>query len=82
MNAKRNYLLIILAGVCFGTTGTAQALGPNGVSSLAVGASRLPLGAFLIWLYLKRSHFEKQKLSAKLICISAMITIKKNIYLR
>ena len=72
MNAKRNYLLIILAGVCFGTTGTAQALGPDGVSSLAVGASRLPLGAFLIWLYLKRSHFEKQKLSAKLIWISAI----------
>jgi DME family drug/metabolite transporter len=72
MNAKRNYLLIILAGVCFGTTGTAQALGPDGVSSLAVGASRLPLGAFLIWLYLKRSHFEKQKLNAKLIWISAI----------
>lgn len=72
MNTKNNYLLIILAGVCFGTTGTAQALGPSDVSSLAVGASRLPLGAFLIWLYLKRSQIEKPKLNIGLIWVSAI----------
>ena len=72
MSIKNNYLLIILAGVCFGTTGTAQALGPTGVSSLAVGASRLPLGAFLIWLYLNKTHTEKPKLNLGLIWISAV----------
>src|SRR5207248_11782326 len=35
---------VLLAAVLFGTTGTAQALGPAGLSPLTVGAARVVLG--------------------------------------
>ncbi len=54
-NVRRNYLLVIAAGICFGTTGTTQALGPDGISSLSIGSARLILGAFLLFLYIKLS---------------------------
>jgi drug/metabolite transporter, DME family len=41
--------LVLLAAVLFGTTGTAQALGPDG-SPLAVGAARVAVGAALLAL--------------------------------
>lgn len=41
-------LLVLLAAVCFGTTGTAQALGPDGASSVTVGAARIAVGALLL----------------------------------
>ena len=41
---------LIFAGVCFGTTGTAQALGPDGSSPLVVGAARLLVGAAFLWV--------------------------------
>ncbi|MCW3000792.1 MAG: EamA family transporter, partial [Conexibacter sp.] len=40
---------VLLAAVCFGTTGTAQALGP-GASPVTVGAARIALGALLLLL--------------------------------
>jgi DME family drug/metabolite transporter len=36
---------VLLAAICFGTTGTAQALGPDGTDPLGVGAGRIVLGA-------------------------------------
>ena len=36
--------LVLLSAVLFGTTGTAQALGPDGTSPLAVGAARIAIG--------------------------------------
>jgi drug/metabolite transporter, DME family len=42
-------LLVLSAAVLFGTTGTAQALGP-GASPLAVGAARIAVGAALLAL--------------------------------
>jgi DME family drug/metabolite transporter len=42
--------LVLLSAVCFGTTGTAQALGPDGASPLTVGAARVALGAMLLLL--------------------------------
>ena len=39
--------LILLAAVCFGTTGTAQALGPD-ASPVAVGAARIVLGGAML----------------------------------
>lgn len=46
-----------IAAVLFGTTGTAQALGPEGFSSLSVGTARITIGgaglavvAFVMWL--------------------------------
>ena len=41
---------LIFAGVCFGTTGTAQALGPDGSSPLVVGAARLLVGTAFLWV--------------------------------
>lgn len=36
--------LVLLSAVLFGTTGTAQALGPDGTTPLTVGASRIAVG--------------------------------------
>ena len=41
---------VLLAALCFGTTGTAQALGAHGASPLTVGAVRVALGAALLLL--------------------------------
>ena len=40
-------LQVVLAAICFGTTGTAQALGPA-ASPVAVGAARIVLGGALL----------------------------------
>ena len=45
----KDYGAVIFAGICFGTTGTAQALGPKGTSPLVVGSARLLLGALFLW---------------------------------
>lgn len=39
---------VLLAALLFGTTGTAQALGPMGTEPLAVGAARIAIGAVLL----------------------------------
>jgi DME family drug/metabolite transporter len=44
---------VLLASLCFGTTGTAQALGPDGASPLTVGAVRVALGAALLLLVVR-----------------------------
>ncbi|HEX4866740.1 MAG TPA: EamA family transporter [Acidimicrobiales bacterium] len=41
-------LLVVAAAVLWGTTGTAQALGPDGASSIVVGASRNVVGALVL----------------------------------
>jgi DME family drug/metabolite transporter len=41
-------LQVLLAALCFGTTGTAQALGPDAASPLTVGAVRVALGAAIL----------------------------------
>ena len=41
-------LQVLLAAVCFGTTGTAQALGPGGIDPAAVGAARIAVGGILL----------------------------------
>ena len=40
---------VLLAAVCFGTSGTAQALGPGGAPT-SVGAVRIVIGALGLWL--------------------------------
>ena len=40
-------LLVFLAAVCFGTTGTAQALGPD-AAPITVGATRIAIGGLLL----------------------------------
>jgi DME family drug/metabolite transporter len=44
------YLAVLLAAVCFGTTGTAQAFGPDGASALSVGAARILIGGGVLAL--------------------------------
>lgn len=48
---------VLVASILFGTTGTAQALGPTGASALSIGAIRLLLGAaaLLAIAFLQRS---------------------------
>jgi DME family drug/metabolite transporter len=41
-------LHVLLAAVCFGTTGTAQALGPAGADPAGVGAARILVGGALL----------------------------------
>lgn len=43
--ARSGALLVVLAAALWGSTGTAQAKGPAGVDSLAVGGTRIALGA-------------------------------------
>ncbi len=45
-------LSVLAAAVLFGTTGTAQALGPDGTSPLGVGAVRLAVGGLALLLVL------------------------------
>jgi DME family drug/metabolite transporter len=42
---------VLLAALCFGTTGTAQALGPDGIDPAAVGAARIACGGALLVLF-------------------------------
>lgn len=46
----RPFAVVILAAVCFGTTGTAQAYGPDAASSSAVGLTRIVAGGALLGL--------------------------------
>ncbi|TNM68296.1 DMT family transporter [Streptomyces sp. NP160] len=55
----RPVVLVLLAAVCFGSTGTAVALGASGSSPLAVGAARIAVGGALLaavaaWPLLRR----------------------------
>jgi drug/metabolite transporter, DME family len=43
---------VLAAAVLFGTTGTAQALGPDGTTALGVGAARLGVGGLVLLLVL------------------------------
>lgn len=43
-------LLVLLSALCFATTGTAQALGPDGTEPAVVGAARVAVGGALLAL--------------------------------
>ena len=47
-------LLILLSALCFGTTGTAQALGAAGASPITVGEARIVIGALGLQLAARR----------------------------
>jgi len=55
---------VLFAGICFGTTGTAQALGPKGISPLVVGTSRLVVGSLLLWIIHLVLHQEGSRIKA------------------
>ena len=47
---------VLLAALCFGTTGTAQALGPDGLAPAGVGAARILVGGALLVLVALRAR--------------------------
>lgn len=58
----RHVVFALIAAILFGTTGTAQALGPDGASSLSVGSARIVIGgaglalvSWILWLRSRRS---------------------------
>jgi DME family drug/metabolite transporter len=63
---------LILAGICFGTTGTAQALGPKGVSPLAVGSGRLIVGALLLYVFHRSASKSAIKISGRDLWLSSI----------
>jgi DME family drug/metabolite transporter len=69
---RRNYALVIAAGICFGTTGTTQALGPDGISSLSIGSARLIVGALFLFLYVKLSKIKSAPVPRVSLWLSAI----------
>ncbi|GAA2817732.1 DMT family transporter [Crossiella cryophila] len=74
MNTGRAALLVLAAAVLFGTTGTAQALGPTGLDPLTVGSARVVLaGAVLLGLAALRGAFRNvPRASWPLVLIGAV----------
>lgn len=66
MFSVRPYFVILLACLCFGTTGTAQALGANGASSASIGAARILIGGGLLALIAGGMWLRRQKLPFRL----------------
>jgi DME family drug/metabolite transporter len=57
----RPVLFVLLSAVCFGTTGTSQAYGPDEASSAAVGLTRIVVGGLLLgvvarWVAVRASN--------------------------
>ncbi|CAB4602890.1 MAG: EamA family transporter [Actinobacteria bacterium] len=71
-DVRRNYALVIAAGICFGTTGTTQALGPDGISSLSIGSARLIVGAFFLYLYVKFTKIQSAPVPKLSMWLSAI----------
>ncbi|MCX6429076.1 MAG: EamA family transporter [Actinobacteria bacterium] len=71
MKSKR-YSALIFAGICFGSTGTAQALGPDGISPLAVGSARLICGTLLLWVFTLTKNSKKSKIASTDLWLAAI----------
>jgi hypothetical protein len=71
-NVKRNYAFVIAAGICSGTTGTTQALGPDGISSLSIGSARLLVGAVFLYLYIKIAKIPSASIPKLAMWLSAL----------
>ena len=69
-NSSKALLFLAGACLCFGTSGTAQALGPDDSSPLGVGAARLLLGAIGLFALIK--FREPKNLPRNLLWIGAL----------
>jgi DME family drug/metabolite transporter len=67
-------LQVLLAAICFGTTGTAQAIGPAG-SPVAVGAARIVFGGLLLVLVARRLRVRMPGISASLVAMAAAVAV-------
>ncbi|WP_022850071.1 DMT family transporter [Limisalsivibrio acetivorans] len=69
-------LLVISAAVLWGTTGTTQALSPEGASPLAVGALRLAIGGTALFLiYISKNGFSACKKWLNSVTLSGALFI-------
>jgi len=69
-NSSKALLFLAGACLCFGTSGTAQALGPDNSSPLVVGAARLLLGAIGLFALIK--FREPKNLPRNLLWLGAL----------
>ncbi len=64
---------VLAASVLFGTTGTAQELGPDGSTPLGVGAMRLIVGAVTLWCLVGRlPDFDVLKRQPRLLVLGSV----------
>ncbi|MFN3980926.1 MAG: EamA family transporter, partial [Caldilinea sp.] len=73
--ANRGFWFVLVAAVCWGTTGTAQTFAPEGATPLAVGAMRLLIGGAALLLFaLGRRQLRLQgwPLSATMVAIGTI----------
>ena len=67
-------LQVLLAAICFGTTGTAQAVGP-GASPVAVGAARIVFGGLLLALVARGLRARLPRVGAPLIGMAVAVAV-------
>jgi drug/metabolite transporter, DME family len=67
-------LQVLLAATCFGTTGTAQAIGPGG-SPVAVGAARIVFGGLLLVLVARRVRVRMPSVSRGLVGMACAVAL-------
>jgi drug/metabolite transporter, DME family len=67
-------LQILLAAICFGTTGTAQAVGP-GASPVAVGAGRIVFGGLLLALVARGLRVRLPRVGTPLIGMAVAVAV-------
>jgi DME family drug/metabolite transporter len=65
---------VLLAATCFGTTGTAQAIGPGG-SPVAVGAARIVFGGLLLVLVARALRVRLPAVSRGLIAMACAVAV-------
>lgn len=67
-------LMVVAAGMCWGTTGTIQALAPEGASSITIGSARVFGAGLMLFLWLltqKNTSFLSGDWKIRGICLSA-----------
>jgi drug/metabolite transporter, DME family len=67
-------LQVLLAATCFGTTGTAQAIGPGG-SPVAVGAARIVFGGLLLVLVARGLSLRMPSVSRGLVAMACAVAL-------
>ena len=76
MEEIKGGLLVIAAGICWGMTGTIQALAPEGASSMSIGSARVFGAGFLLFIWSLISKGNISLLSGNWrisgICIAAL----------
>ncbi len=72
----KGFLLVILAAILWGTTGTSQGLAPENMSSSVIGALRILLGGFILLCYaLYKKSFSKNEKWPPLLTLYGMLSV-------